>query len=317
MTSAKRIKSSKDAGKEKESQTRRSSVKEHSSATHSVRKTTAKKDPVKDTAKKKTLSNSVHSAQSKKKSVSNKTVPPVKKDTQTTRQKKKDKDLTVKTPVKKGMQPPIPSKEQPKKENHIKPLSTKSGGGKTEAKKKNNKKHSSKTDIHFPTTIWGSDSIIGFEATDHLPPPELTSIVGGFIFYGDSVLLANIPGRGWEIIGGRIDLGETPEATFRRETMKQLGVVVTNAIMIGVIRIEHTGPEPPNCPYPFPIGYGVQYIGIAEELLPFSGNEESLGRSLVSFEGFKEHYYDWNEYYEAVFNYACSVYKKWRKKMKD
>ncbi|MGC9330099.1 MAG: NUDIX hydrolase [Candidatus Hinthialibacter sp.] len=170
--------------------------------------------------------------------------------------------------------------------------------------------------IEFPTTIWGVDSVISFEATEHFPPPELTSIAGGFVFHNDNVVLANIPGRGWEIIGGRIDLGESPEDTFRRETMRQIGVTLSHVKMLGSIRIEHTGAEPPNCPYPFPVGYGVQFIGIVDELLSFNGSDESLGRSLISFEGFKEHYYDWNEFNEAIFNYACEIYKKWRKKLK-
>lgn len=168
----------------------------------------------------------------------------------------------------------------------------------------------------FPTTTWGSDSIVSFEATEHLPPPELTSISLGFVFHKDQLLLANVPGRGWEIVGGRIDIGEAPEETFIREAMNQVGVTLSHIKMIGVVRIEHSGPEPPNCPYPYPIGHGVQYIGIVDEFMPFSGTKDSLGRSSISPDGFKEHYFEWNEYAEAVFRYAYSVYTKWRKKLK-
>ncbi len=181
---------------------------------------------------------------------------------------------------------------------------------------RNRRKKASAPQIEFPTATWESDSVISFEATEHLTATDLTSIAGGFVFYGDSIVLANIPGRGWDIIGGRIDLGETPEETFRREATNQIGVMLSHVKMLGVIRIEHMGEKPPNCPYPFPIGYGIQYIGIVEEMLPFTGSDESLGRSLISREGFKEHYHEWNEYYEAIFNYACLVYDKWRKKLK-
>lgn len=187
---------------------------------------------------------------------------------------------------------------------------------KTGAKAAPAKKRSPREALVFPTTRWGAESIISFEATEHYPPPELTSIVGGFVFHGGKVVLANVPGRGWEIVGGRIDIGETPEDTFRREARNQVGVTLSHIKMIGVVRIEHMGPEPPNCPYPYPIGYGVQFIGIVDQMIPFSGSEDSLGRSLISPEGFKEHYYDWNEYYEAVFHYAHDVYLKWRKKLK-
>ncbi|MBI1388006.1 MAG: NUDIX domain-containing protein [bacterium] len=167
----------------------------------------------------------------------------------------------------------------------------------------------------FPETTWGSGSKIFFEPTEHLPPPDLTCISGGFVFHGDKLVLANIPGRGWEIIGGRIDIGESPEDTFRREASRQIGVSLSHVKMLGIIRIEHTGPEPPNCPYPYPVGYGVQFIGIVEELLPFHGSDDSLGRSLISPEGVKEHYFEWNAHAEAVFEYAYTVYKKLKKKL--
>jgi 8-oxo-dGTP pyrophosphatase MutT (NUDIX family) len=170
--------------------------------------------------------------------------------------------------------------------------------------------------IQFPTMKWGTNATLSFEATEHLPPPELTSIAGGFIFYQDKLLLANIPGRGWEIVGGRIDLGESPEMTFRREALNQVGVQVEHLQMLGMMRIEHGGPQPPNCPYPFPTGYGIQFVGIATELPYFRGSSDSLGRSLITPDGFREHYFEWNEFYDSVFRYAYEVYQKMKKKLK-
>lgn len=166
----------------------------------------------------------------------------------------------------------------------------------------------------FPTAPWGPDSFIGFEASDQLPPAHLTSIAGGFVFYEGRVVLANVPGRGWEMVGGRIDIGESPEETFRREAANQVGVELTHVQMLGVIRIEHTGPKPPNCPYPYPIAYGVHFIGIAGNLRPFAGGHDSLGRSLISLEGLPEHYYNWSPFYEALFKYAFAEYHRIRKK---
>lgn len=168
----------------------------------------------------------------------------------------------------------------------------------------------------FPTTNWGNNLVIHFEIAEQLPPAHLTSIAGGIVFHEDKVLLANVPGRGWEIIGGRIDLDEDPEVTFRRETEIQLGISMSHAKMLGLMRIEHVGPMPPNCPYPYPVAYGIQYIGILDEMLPFEGSVDSLGRSLITMDGLPEHYYGWNSYHEAVFKYAFDEYQKWRKKLK-
>ncbi len=168
----------------------------------------------------------------------------------------------------------------------------------------------------FPPTKWGSNLEVHFEITEQLPPNHLTSIAGGMVFHDDKVVLANVPGRGWEIIGGRIDLDEHPEETFRREVENQLGIIMSHTKLLGLMRIEHKGPMPPNCPYPYPVAYGIQYIGILKEMLPFESSVDSLGRSLISFEGLPEHYYGWNAYHEAVFKYAFEEYHKLRKKNK-
>ncbi|MGI6457164.1 MAG: NUDIX domain-containing protein [bacterium] len=196
----------------------------------------------------------------------------------------------------------------------IRPI--KETGGKTVSKIAGSKKKPIAKSPSFPKMKWGSNATLSFEATSQLPPPELTSIAGGFIFYEDRLLLANIPGRGWEIVGGRIDVGEMPEDTFKREALNQVGVNLEHVQMLGILRIDHSGPEPPNCPYPFPVGYGVQFVGIASELPYFRGSSDSLGRSLVTEEGFQEHYYEWNEFYDAIFHYAYEVYHRMKKKLK-
>ncbi|MDP8244907.1 MAG: NUDIX domain-containing protein [Candidatus Hinthialibacter antarcticus] len=225
------------------------------------------------------------------------------------------KTATKKTAAKKIIKKTVPpQKASSKKSSSPKSVSKKLVAAKKPAPRRRPTVHKSNTP-QFPPTSWGSGAEIHFEATEHQPPRELTCVAGGFVFYQDKLVLANIPGRGWEIIGGRIDIGEAPEETFRREAQQQIGITFSKVKMLGVIRIQHTGPEPPNCPYPYPIGYGIQYIAIADELVPFHGGEESLGRSLISAEGLKEHYFDWNEHNEAVFKYAFSVYHKWRKKL--
>ncbi|MBZ0256223.1 NUDIX domain-containing protein, partial [bacterium] len=276
-------------------------------ATKSVTKKNTKKQstPAKSTIKKQAA---------KKKTAAKKTV--TKKTPKTAIRKK----ATAKPIAKKTVKKATPAKKAAAKSTAKKqPVAKKPIGKKKSTTSKPVAKR--KTVIHksnapeFPPTSWGIGATITFEATEHQPPPDLTCVAGGFVFYEEKLILANIPGRGWEIIGGRIDIGETPEETFRREAQRQIGVTFDKLKMLGVIRIEHTGPEPPNCPYPYPIGYGIQYIAIADHLDPFHGGEESLGRSLISADGLKEHYFDWNEHNEAVFKYAFSVYHKWRKKL--
>jgi 8-oxo-dGTP pyrophosphatase MutT (NUDIX family) len=288
------------------------SNKSTNSAKTSKKKSTAAKTVSKKTTKKKTSpkETSVKKSQPKaqQKSVAEKTL--------STEKKTDDKvETTTSKQVAISKKKPSPAKKRMTKKPSLKPsiapVVSKLKTPSLEKEKKNKQ-----PTILFPTTNLGPDSVVSFEATEDLPPANKTSIAGGFVFYDDKVILANIPGRGWEIIGGRIDIGEDPENTFRREAEQQIGVSLAAVRMIGVVRIEHKGPEPPNCPYPFPVGYGIQFIGIADELLPFYGSQESLGRSLITYEGFREHYYGWNEYYEAVFHFAFDEYRKLKKKLK-
>ncbi len=286
-------------------------------------KSTAKKKtaPKKAVVKKAAPKNTTKKAAAKKTVKKAKPKQPVKKSAA----KKSAKKTIAKKTGKQSAPTKSAAKKSPakigpaKKTVHKKPVSRKPVVTKKPAEKKPAPRRRPVTHKtiapEFPPTSWGTGATIHFEATEHEPPRELTCIAGGFVFYEDKLVLANIPGRGWELIGGRIDIGESPEDTFKREAHSQIGVSFSQVKMLGVIRIEHNGPEPPNCPYPYPVGYGIQFIAIADELDPFHGGEDSLGRSLISAEGLREHYFDWNDHNEAVFNYAFSVYHKWRKKL--
>jgi len=255
-----------------------------------VKKSTAKKTIAKKTIAKKT---SLKKIISKRKSTAKKNSAAKKSAKKTVAKKTKTKVSVKKSSIKKTVK-----------------------AAKKKSTARTSTSRSKKKIPDFPTTTWGSNSVIHFDITDRLPPAPLTSIAGGIVFHDNKALLANVPGRGWEIIGGRIDIGEKPEETFRREAHKQLGATLSHVKLLGLLRIEHKGARPPNCPYPYPTAYGVQYIGIMDEMLPFIGSEDSLGRSLITVDGLPEHYFGWNSYFEAVFRYAFSEYKRWRKILK-
>ena len=69
-------------------------------------------------------------------------------------------------------------------------------------------------------------------------------------------------------------------------------------------------------PLSFPCWIWSSICGNASELPYFRGSSDSLGRSLVTEEGFQEHYYEWNEFYDAIFHYAYEVYHRMKKKLK-
>jgi len=323
----------KKADEKNKKKTSTSTAKKTGSTKNSAKKSSVKKSahpkPKASARKSKTASKSNSKAASAKKSNSKKATAkkPVnqsktnkKTSAKSSKKSSSQKKTSAKSSAKKSSQNTARGKPISKKPSNKKPVAAKPGNAK-QAVKQSSKSSSNRSkpakSPQFPIMRWGPESVLSFEATSQLPPPELTSIAGGFVFFNDKLILANIPGRGWEIIGGRIDVGERPEDTFRREAQNQIGVELEHVQMIGVVRIEHKGPEPPNCPYPFPVGYGVQFIGIAKEMRSFGGSNDSLGRSSITPEGFKEHYYDWNEYYDAIFRYAYESYQKLKMKLND
>lgn len=63
---------------------------------------------------------------------------------------------------------------------------------------------------------------------DKMPSLELVTAVFGLIFSGECFLMTKLKARGWDIPGGHVKPGETPEATVRREIYEETAVRVIN-----------------------------------------------------------------------------------------
>jgi 8-oxo-dGTP diphosphatase len=121
-----------------------------------------------------------------------------------------------------------------------------------------------------------------FRASDWLPPSELTTAALGFVFDGESLLLARISGREWDLPGGHIEAGETAEETMRREVLEEAGVVVGRARLFAHQHIHSDDPVPEGFKYPHPDAYMVFYICDVHGLEPFIPTEESVERRFWS-----------------------------------
>jgi 8-oxo-dGTP pyrophosphatase MutT (NUDIX family) len=78
---------------------------------------------------------------------------------------------------------------------------------------------------------------------DELPPPELCRTAFGFVFNGPRVLLTRLRDRDWDIPGGHIDPGETPEVAAVREVWEETAARVEIIEPVGFQELEVFGPD--------------------------------------------------------------------------
>jgi 8-oxo-dGTP diphosphatase len=120
--------------------------------------------------------------------------------------------------------------------------------------------------------------------TDVLPPREQLSTAFGFVFVGEQILLTRLRDRDWDIPGGHIDPGEAPEAAAVREVWEETCARVAVVELLGIQELETCAPKPANYRWPYPISVQVFYLCRLVELSPFTANDESSERRLVTSE---------------------------------
>ena len=59
--------------------------------------------------------------------------------------------------------------------------------------------------------------------SDEIPPVELITATFVYAFDGDRLLMTHLKSRGWDLPGGHVEPGETPDRTARREVYEETG----------------------------------------------------------------------------------------------
>lgn len=118
--------------------------------------------------------------------------------------------------------------------------------------------------------------------TDEIPPTGVAATAFGFVFQGDRILLTRLRHRDWDIPGGTIEAGETPEQAAVREVWEETSARVAVLEPIGIQELEVTGPKPPGYRWPYPVSAQVFFLCSLRELAEFRSNEESRERGFFA-----------------------------------
>jgi 8-oxo-dGTP diphosphatase len=144
----------------------------------------------------------------------------------------------------------------------------------------------------FPKVAWQNDDVT-FQPDLSSETPAWALV---FPFYGDRVVLAQIPGRGWCIPSGRIEPGESAEEAARRETFEESGATLGRIAPLGTFTLtSRTTGE---------VRHGVAFLGDVMNLEDLPEGTESEGRLLMPIEEVESAYFAWDVLLAAVFAHA-------------
>jgi len=133
---------------------------------------------------------------------------------------------------------------------------------------------------------WGEDIAYELYLTDELPPLELTSAVMCVATVDDKVCLARAK-RGWGILGGHIEPGESFEDTLLRELDEEAGYKADDFKLFAVRKLLPTKPIPHQRKgefYPYPIGYAVYYKATSQNIPTGHHGDDILESRLFSMD---------------------------------
>ncbi len=121
--------------------------------------------------------------------------------------------------------------------------------------------------------------------------------------------MTNLNTRGWDIPGGHLEEGESPEVAMRREVWEETGARLSNVRLLGYQRISLHAPCPPDYHYPYPDSYQALYFARVAELAEFLPTDEARERALFApEEAVKLRWVQENrEFYEAALTVAQAV----------
>ena len=126
------------------------------------------------------------------------------------------------------------------------------------------------TRLYADSVTWGGGLSfqVAYYPSDRLPPVEYVSSVRAIVFRESSVLVVTQKrGPLYIIPGGRVEKGEVPLETLKREILEETGWTLLKTELLGCMHFHHLGPKPEGYPYPYPDFLWPVYIAEAKDFI--------------------------------------------------
>jgi ADP-ribose pyrophosphatase YjhB (NUDIX family) len=135
-----------------------------------------------------------------------------------------------------------------------------------------------RTNTHIPWMPENSEARL--YQTHELPPTQLCGTAFAFAFLDDRMLMTRLANRGWDIPGGHLEPGESPDQAAIRETLEETQVVVELLELVGIQELEVFDPLQ-RAGWSRPLSVQLFYRCQVVEILPFHPTAEAVGRDFL------------------------------------
>jgi 8-oxo-dGTP pyrophosphatase MutT (NUDIX family) len=131
---------------------------------------------------------------------------------------------------------------------------------------------------------WGDEVEWDFYVADRLPDPGATTAAFCVALCRGCLVLTKTIRNRWELLGGHVEAGETPDDAVVREAMEEGGVTLERWSLFGYREVR---PRPgmvnkaTGLPYPV-VGYIAYYVATSDRSFVEPTGEEVAGRLLVA-----------------------------------
>jgi 8-oxo-dGTP pyrophosphatase MutT (NUDIX family) len=128
------------------------------------------------------------------------------------------------------------------------------------------------TFISTESVTWDGDTLplrIAFYFYDQQPPRRYVSSVHAIVLRDQSVLVVTDPANEMYILpGGRVEEGELPLETLKREVLEETGWTLGETELFGFMHLHHLGVKPEKYKYPYPDFIWPVYLAEADSFRP-------------------------------------------------